>query len=164
MKTFVDPEENAYPAGTLRESRRRFKAKCPDGVIRSGICSIPDTSFSIPARLKARGKTVAGFISLDNDVILFTPDAKSKNRLCVMGEPFHVIPDDAEKRIPYGKIVSSMGPALKTPAGPPGTTGYVVIAHENGSYHAFRTEKEGNRTVWHLIDVQSTLEAAQRSI
>lgn len=66
-ETWIDPEEYAYPAGSLRQSRRHFAARCPDGKIRRGVCGIPDTFFSIPARLKASGKTVAGFVSIDTD-------------------------------------------------------------------------------------------------
>lgn len=38
--------------------------------------SIPDTYFSIPARLPHKGRTVKGFISVDNDddQLTFTPE------------------------------------------------------------------------------------------
>lgn len=62
--TWLDPEEMSYPEGSLRQSRRRAKALCPDGIVRTAVVGIPDTFFSIPARLKARGKTVAGYVSV----------------------------------------------------------------------------------------------------
>jgi hypothetical protein len=61
--TSLDPEELAYPYGSLNQSRRRARVLCADGVVRKAIVGIPDTYFSIPARLKANGKTVSGFVS-----------------------------------------------------------------------------------------------------
>ncbi len=79
VKTFLDPEEYAYPSGALRNSARRFAAVCPDGKIRRGICSIPDTYFSIPARIKARGKTITGFVTNHDGTYVFIPYTYGKN-------------------------------------------------------------------------------------
>ena len=59
MRTSIDPEAVCYPSGRML---RRFRAFCPDGKIRAGRCGLPNTWFSIPARLKANGKTVTGFL------------------------------------------------------------------------------------------------------
>lgn len=88
--TFVEPEEKAYNAN-MNTTQRRFRAICPDGIVRSGFCGIPDTFFSIPAKVTVKGKTVYGFISkagidkvidgtlVPEDAYLFTPNAKGKN-------------------------------------------------------------------------------------
>ncbi len=79
-ETFLDPEERTYPSGALRNSRRRFAAVCPDGVVRKGVCGIPDTFFSIPARIKAHGKTVTGFITVNDDgTYMFHAGGKNGN-------------------------------------------------------------------------------------
>ena len=80
-KTWLAPEEDAYcsDTGSLRQSNRRFAARCPDGIVRRGVCGIPDTYFSIPARLKAHGKTVAGFVGSDDGTYTFTPYRYRKN-------------------------------------------------------------------------------------
>lgn len=80
--TWIDPEEYAYPAGSLRQSRRRFAARCPDYKIRRGVCGIADTFSTVPARLKANGKTVAGFVTMDTDrgELKFTPYKYHVNR------------------------------------------------------------------------------------
>lgn len=81
-KTFLEPEEYCYPSGSLRKSRRRFGALCPDGMVRIGVCGIPDTYFSIPARLSARGRTVTGYVLAgEGEELRFIPyvDGKNKN-------------------------------------------------------------------------------------
>ena len=89
--TWIDPEEYAYPSGSLRQSRRHFAARCPDGIIRRGVCGIPDTFFSLPARLKARGRTVAGFVGIDTDhnELTFTPYRYRKNHTVFTPRPQH---------------------------------------------------------------------------
>jgi len=77
--TFLDPEEYCYPSGSLRQSSRRFAARCPDGIIRKGICGLADTFFSIPARLNAKGKTVTGFVGSDENGFFFLPFTYGKN-------------------------------------------------------------------------------------
>ncbi len=85
-ETWIDPEERAYPnGGFTRRGRVRVvenkynagPAHLPYGEIRAIRCSIPDTWFSIPARLRVKGKTYHGFVSVsprgDNDELTFTP-------------------------------------------------------------------------------------------
>jgi len=66
-QTRIDPEEFAYPAGSIRQSRRKGLAIFPDGKIRTVTLGIPDTYWTIPARAKARGKTLSGFVSFKDD-------------------------------------------------------------------------------------------------
>ena len=73
--TWLDPEEYAYPAGSLRQSRRYCGARCPDGKIRRVKVGVPDTFFSIPATARVSGRTVAGFVSVSDSTgdFTFTP-------------------------------------------------------------------------------------------
>ena len=86
-KTWIDPEEYAYPSGTLRQSTRRGMVRCADGIIRKVLLSVPDTFFSIPARVYAYGKTIAGFVTCDSESgeYLFHAYLNRKNA--------HVIPE-----------------------------------------------------------------------
>lgn len=83
--TWIAPEEHAYPNGGFT---RRGRAKLdpnphnpivlPYGRIRAVRASIPDTFFSIPARLRYQGKTVRGYLHTADDnqrTVLFTPEA-----------------------------------------------------------------------------------------
>lgn len=63
--TWIYAEELAYPAGSIRQSRRFGLVRCPDGKLRLCKLGIPDTFYTIPARMSIRGKTVAGFVSVD---------------------------------------------------------------------------------------------------
>lgn len=65
LNTMLDREEKAYPSGSLRDSRRRARALCPDGKVRVCVVGIPDTFSSIPASMKANGKTVVGFVTVE---------------------------------------------------------------------------------------------------
>jgi hypothetical protein len=65
--TRLDPEELAYPSGALRNSRRKARVLCPDERVRTAIVGIPDTAFTIPARLKAFHRTWHGYIAVDED-------------------------------------------------------------------------------------------------
>jgi hypothetical protein len=65
LNTMLDREEKAYPSGSLRDSRRKARALCPDGKVRACVVGLPDTFFSIPARMKANGKTVTGFVTVE---------------------------------------------------------------------------------------------------
>uniref|UniRef100_A0A6H1ZP60 Uncharacterized protein n=1 Tax=viral metagenome TaxID=1070528 RepID=A0A6H1ZP60_9ZZZZ len=58
--TWLEGEEFAYPAGGFT---RRARVKMPTGELRIVRCSIPDTYFSIPARVKVKGRTAKGFIT-----------------------------------------------------------------------------------------------------
>lgn len=84
--TWLESESFAYPRGgfTRRayvELRRNPNnpVELPYGRCYVVRCSIPDTAFSIPARLRFRGNTIAGFISVPADTepsrFTFTPEA-----------------------------------------------------------------------------------------
>lgn len=53
------------PAGYSIGPRKVFRALCADGEQRTATCSPngADTFFSIPARVRARGKTVSGYVT-----------------------------------------------------------------------------------------------------
>jgi hypothetical protein len=80
--TWLEPEALAYPNGGFTRRAKVFlrQNECnpielPYGELRIVRCSIPDTYFSIPARLRYRGRTVKGYISQIDDKLTFTPDA-----------------------------------------------------------------------------------------
>jgi len=84
-ETWIDPEDRAYPyGGFTRQARVRVLGNphapgaVPDRIIgqyRMVRASVPDTHFSIPARLRVDGRTVRGFVSYINDELTFTPEA-----------------------------------------------------------------------------------------
>jgi hypothetical protein len=95
-QTRLDPEEYAYPnGGFTRKGKAILRANqhnpitLPYGEVRAIRASIPDTYFSIPARLRTvdRG-TVKGYLSLDdNGEYTFTPDANPESCLhCAAGK------------------------------------------------------------------------------
>lgn len=57
------------------------KALCPDGKVRktNRISQNADTFFSIPASIRFRGKTVAGFLSIEDETVQFIPYKHRKN-------------------------------------------------------------------------------------
>ncbi len=63
LGTSMDPEEYAYPAGSLRQSRRFGRVLCSDGTVRRVKLGVADTFFTIPAVLKIKDKTVHGAVS-----------------------------------------------------------------------------------------------------
>lgn len=65
--TRIDPEELAYPAGSLRQSRRRGHVLFDDGIVRPVLLGIPDTFFTIPAAARISGKYAGGYVSVDSD-------------------------------------------------------------------------------------------------
>ena len=85
--TWLEPEEFTYPSGGfLRRARVRVvrNPHAPSalpaevyGELRTVKASIPDTFFSVPARLRCRGRTVKGFVSkpYDSEELCFTPEA-----------------------------------------------------------------------------------------
>lgn len=92
--TWLDPEDMCYPSGSITAGRKA-KALCSDGKVRTCQVGKPDTMFSIPARTKAFGKTVTGFVhishnwadendhgGLDAPVLRFTADHKYKALFC----------------------------------------------------------------------------------
>lgn len=89
--TWIDPEERAYPAGGFTRKGRAVLHQnehnpivLPYGEVRAIRCSIPDSAWTIPARLRYRGRTVKGFIDADEGVYRFTPDAAPAH--CTMCE------------------------------------------------------------------------------
>lgn len=76
-----------YANGTFLTTRLpwsvyvKARVMCPDGKVRvTHRISEPDSAFSIPASIKAKGKTVAGFITVvDNpeDTLMFHPQGKN---------------------------------------------------------------------------------------
>ena len=66
-------EKREYAQGTFLATRQPWgifvggRALCPDGVVRNlkriSICA--DSFFSVPAAITYRGKTIAGFVSMD---------------------------------------------------------------------------------------------------
>ena len=63
-RTWLHPEEYAYPEGTLRASHRRGRAVYPDGKVRAVRAGVPDTFFTIPAYGRIAGRYVAGYITV----------------------------------------------------------------------------------------------------
>jgi len=51
------------------------KALCPDGKVRAFRGGTADTFFSIPARVSAKGTTVAGFVTVETVQGYSTPTA-----------------------------------------------------------------------------------------
>lgn len=89
---WLEAEEFAYPNGGFfrrayvivrRNPNRDDLPNLPYGERRVVLCSVPDTYFSIPAKLVHQGRTVRGFISVqdagtEESVFTFTPDGKGK--------------------------------------------------------------------------------------
>lgn len=96
--TWLDAEELAYPSGSLYAGRRAYAELSPNphnpvvlayGARRIVRVGIPDTYFSIPARLRTSGRTIAGFVSVDTtrEVYTFTPEAAPESCLqCAPGQ------------------------------------------------------------------------------
>lgn len=93
--TWIEPEEVAYPSGGFLREGRALVVKNPHnpielpyGEVRAILASIPDTFFSIPARLRYKGKMVVGFVSYaDEHILTFKPEADPENCiLCGGGE------------------------------------------------------------------------------
>lgn len=76
------------------------RALCPDGVVRAFRGGTADTFFSIPVRLKARGKTVSGYV---------TTETREGSSVATESDPALV------KFIPYryGKNWSAVYPNLR---------------------------------------------------
>jgi hypothetical protein len=84
-KTWIDPEDRAYPRGGFSRTGRarvRINPYRPAllaqiaGQIKAVKCSIADSFFTIPARLRYQGKTIKGYLSMDTSdgEIDFTPE------------------------------------------------------------------------------------------
>lgn len=91
-ETRLDREDTAYGdrgsvfgrRGTAIVVRNKFNPipDLPYGEIRPIRAGIPDTFFSIPARLRFRGRTVKGFLTVQGNskghAYLFTPEIDAK--------------------------------------------------------------------------------------
>ena len=81
-ETWIDPEEYAYPNGGFTRQgrviikRNQFNSSLvlPYGELRAIRLSIPDTFFSIPARLRVKGRTIRGFVTCNDEQYCFTPE------------------------------------------------------------------------------------------
>ena len=89
--TWLHPEEYAYPSGSInagRQARVILRANphnpisLPYGESRIVAVGIPDTMSTIPARLRFAGRRIAGYVSVDDNVFTFTPEADPKH--CTM--------------------------------------------------------------------------------
>lgn len=69
-ETWLEPEELCYPKGGMT---RRALCLMPDATLRVITCGIPDTAFSIPARVRINDITIRGFVSSDETGYKFTP-------------------------------------------------------------------------------------------
>jgi hypothetical protein len=96
LGTWLDPEEFAYPAGTLKDSRRKFKAQVNGGVAGkdyiTGIAGIPDTAFTVPARGRWDGKTVSGYLDVGGPLgtaegVLIFNFGKKRTIRTIVGQP-----------------------------------------------------------------------------
>lgn len=78
QETFLDPEEYAYSSrnGGLWGSRRRFGAINKKGKLVRGFCAIPDTYFTIPARIRVKGKNVLGYLTVGDGILQFHQSEK----------------------------------------------------------------------------------------
>lgn len=82
--TWIEAEEYAYPRGGFTRrayvqvrDNPSFPNLLPatlDGERRLVKVSIPDTYFSIPARLKVKGQTYRGYVSVDDNGAYFVPE------------------------------------------------------------------------------------------
>ncbi len=85
-RTWLDDESVAYPNGAMRRRGRAVVRRNPHnpivlpyGDVHAVRASIPDTYFSIPAKLRIGRLTVRGFVSVDETptgpALCFTPNA-----------------------------------------------------------------------------------------
>lgn len=72
----------------------KHKAICTDGVVRTAvITNHPDTFFSVPARVKAFGKTVTGFVTRDEftEQVEFIANSFGKNGYVITRLPTRLV-------------------------------------------------------------------------
>lgn len=91
--TWLEPEERTYPSGgfhrrgyVILRKNEHNPIELPYGEKRIVICSIADSVWTIPARLKWKGRNVKGYISGDNNILTFTPNASDACVVCVPGQ------------------------------------------------------------------------------
>lgn len=93
--TWIEPEEFASARNTF--TRRAYVELAPNshnpialpyGTRRVVLARVADTVFTAPARLRYRGRTIVGFISMasDREIWTFTPEADPEAcRICALG-------------------------------------------------------------------------------
>lgn len=167
MQTFIGPEEHAYPAGSLRQSRRRFAAVCPDGKIRRGICGIGDTYSTTPAYLKVRGVTVTGHLEMRDDTVCFYQNPAGKNADVFTASWSRAKARDTLRRVTLRPFRSGLGPffILHMYATPRtdwrGQTriGYELRRHENGKAEVLFSGEDFAGSPMHADDSDSAVAA-----
>jgi hypothetical protein len=80
------------PSTPPRSSDRRYPIALPYGELRAVRARVPDTYFTMPARLRYQGRTIRGFLTIDTTdgpaagAYLFTPSANpAACRACAPG-------------------------------------------------------------------------------
>jgi len=78
-ETWLEPEQFAY--GGNRKGRKGV-AICPDGVRRLVYAGVPDSAWTIPAKVLVGKVVVTGFLMIDPDsgAILFKPNEKARHK------------------------------------------------------------------------------------
>jgi hypothetical protein len=65
LETWIDAEEVCYPGKALvRKGRALYRGK-----LIAVRCGIPDTFFTIPARVRVKGKSVRGYVSVEKQAL-----------------------------------------------------------------------------------------------
>ena len=94
-ETWLEPEELTYPGGgftrravvVIQSNQHHPIEGLPVGSTHVVKCSVPDTYFTIPARLRLTGRTIRGYLSEVDGIFAFTPEADpSLCRTCEDGE------------------------------------------------------------------------------
>lgn len=111
-ETFLEPEECCYPrGGYLRKGRAVLVSnihnpiELPYGGVRSVRAALPDTWFSIKARIYYKGARIDGFLIRENGEYEFHPEADPEHcRVCNPGQGCKYVPslsplDDELKRV-----------------------------------------------------------------
>lgn len=84
-ETWIDREELAYDVPLALSPRRGYVRFPFDGKLRLVRLGVPDTYFTIPARVKLHRKTVTGLVWFDGDSDEFVFVAGGKNA-CALSE------------------------------------------------------------------------------
>jgi hypothetical protein len=89
--TWLHPEDYASPSGSINAGRKAHVVlranphnpiRLPYGELRTVAVGIPDTMSTIPARLRFAGRRLAGYVSVDDGALTFTPEADPTH--CIM--------------------------------------------------------------------------------